>query len=534
MGVEDFPIDETLRAIGRNAAKRETSEPAPTDLPAYIKAEDAKAAARQRSITRPPRPPRRTKLVGVSSHAQKALNNETEAVRTAVDGKLNDTLNIAGFNLGQLVGAGTLDFNLVCSELRQAAITNGYPAKRLKSEDLPERAVRDGMERPRDMSNVGTEIPVEKKPIPAEKLPPAVKAKTNGFHDPEQEKSLKLKFLTGMKSRVPTWVWEYDGVGRIQHGTLTMFAGKPAAGKSTAVRWFAARLSKGELPGVWFGHPMRVALIMAEEQTDAMVLPGLQAAGADTDNICIPQITIGDTEFAITTADEAALTEELLYNEVSALFIDPIMSTFSGKADIYRNNEVRAGLAPFTRIASAINGIVVGVTHLRKGDVQDVLGGINGSSAFGEVPRAVFGFAPTEGGNHVMEQVKNSAGPMGLKLCYQLPIQNLMADDGQPMELPRFEIIGETEVSISDLANDGETTGIAVACEWLNLYLLENQPAPSAQVKRDAKQYGDIGDKMIGRAAKRLGVIVKPRSEPEKPHTTIWCLPGSWEAENDV
>jgi hypothetical protein len=313
-----------------------------------------------------------------------------------------------------------------------------------------------------------------------------------------------------------------------------MFAGKPAAGKSTAVRWFAARLSQGDLPGVWFGHPMKVALIMSEEQTDAVVVPGLQAAGADMYNICIPQIKIGDIEFGVTTADEAALTEELLQNEVAALFIDPIMSTFSGKADIYRSNEVRAALAPWSRMAEAINGIVIGVTHLKKGEIRDVLGGINGSSAFGEVPRAVFGFAPTDGGDHVLEQVKNSAGPMGLKLCYHLPVQHLLADDGQPMDLPRFDIVGETEISISDInPNDDETTDVSVAAQWLRDYLQQEQPAPSAQIKRDAKQHGDIKEHTLKRAMKRLGVKVYSRSEPGKPHTTVWCLPGygDW---NDV
>jgi len=122
-----------------------------------------------------------------------------------------------------------------------------------------------------------------------------------------------------------------------------------------------------------------------------------------------------------------------------------------------------------------------------------------------------------------------------LKLSYRLPVQHLIADDGQPMELPRFEITGETEISISDItASETETTGIAVACQWLNMYLLENQPAPSAQCKRDAKQHGDISERMIIRAMRRLKVVVKPHSEPGKPYTTIWCLPGSWAADNDA
>jgi hypothetical protein len=208
------------------------------------------------------------------------------------------------------------------------------------------------------------------------------------------------------------------------------------------------------------------------------------------------------------------------------VFIDPILSTFGAKADMYRSNEVRAALEPFTRMAEDINGIVVGVVHLKKGEVKDVLGSINGSSAFGEVPRCVFGFAPNVNGEHVIEQVKNSAGQSGLKLGYTLPIEHGTSDDGQPNQMVRFNLTGPTDTSISDInANEDETSGVAVACEWLKMYLLENQPAPSAQVKRDAKAHGDIGDRMIMRAAKRMGVVIKVESMPDKPYTTKWILP---------
>jgi hypothetical protein len=220
-------------------------------------------------------------------------------------------------------------------------------------------------------------------------------------------------------------------------------------------------------------------------------------------------------------------TEGLRDNDIRAVFIDPVMSTFSGKADVYRNNEVRQYLNPFVRMAQAINGIVVCVHHLRKGTVNDVLGSMNGSSAFGEVPRAVFGFAPFEAGAHVMEQVKNSAGPTGLKLEYHLPIQYMTADDGVPYELPRFEIKGNTTVSISDIDEErDELTGIGFASEWLADYLMENQPAPVWQCQKDAKSAGAINnDKMLSRASKRVGVVSRSMPVFGKPNQHVWMLP---------
>jgi hypothetical protein len=448
--------------------------------------------------------------------------------------------------LAELAHAG-LDEARCRSALEEAAIHNG-----LWADDGPrqcrasiESGWAKGISEPADTSDLGYQQPTTKTVEPTKSSTNGShvhsKAKTNGkpvtngaVFEELGERTVKLRRASTIKSRVPTWIWDWDGVGRIQHGTLTMFAGKPTAGKSTAVRWFAAQLSKGELPGVWYGHPMRVAMIMAEEQTDAVVKPGLQAAGANLDNIFFPEFAWGSVESSfMSEQDEQRLTEQLLYEECAMLIIDPIMSAFGAKADIYRNNEVRAALAPFTRMATAINGGVIGVTHLKKGEIKEVLGGMNGSSAFGEVPRAVFGFAPTDGGEHVMQQVKNSAGPTGLKLSYTLPIEYLLADDGQPIELPRFNITGPTEIGIEDIdSNDNETTGISVACQWLNDYLQQEQPAQSSQVKRDAKQFGDIGEKMISRAAKRVGVVIKSQSMPGKPHTTVWSLPGYGDWDN--
>jgi hypothetical protein len=61
---------------------------------------------------------------------------------------------------------------------------------------------------------------------------------------------------------------------------------------------------------------------------------------------------------------------------------------------------------------------------------------------------------------------------------------------------------------------------IAVACNWLAIYLVENQPVSPAQVRRDAKLFASIDQRLIARAAIRLGVVVGVES-----CTTTWRLP---------
>lgn len=505
----------------------------PEDFVEEIRRRDAAETARQRAIAGPQKPRRATKRPseggGTGGYSEAALKLEYSNVAGADEGTRNHNLNVAGFNLGQLVAAGELDYGLVVRELTSAALQAGLTERELKRTDLPQRAVRKGMGSPRDMSDKGTQSNSDGRVNSSARSSTNGAAQQGGSDEFEEEprKILWVRAST-VKTRVPQWVWEYDDVGRIQLGTVSMFAGKPAAGKSTAARWFAARITRGDLEGCWQGYPMGVAMLSFEEQEDATVVPSLNVAGADTSRVVLPRIMESGRERVFgSIRDEEQFTEGLVDNDIRALFVDPVMRAFSGKADVYRNNEVRDYLDPFVRMAQAINGIVVCVHHLRKGTVTDVLGSMNGSSAFGEVPRAVFGFAPMEAGAHVFEQVKNSAGPTGLKLEYHLPVEYTSDHDGAQFELPRFEIRGETTISIADIdENSDQLTGIAFACEWLSDYLLENQPAPVWQVQKDAKSAGAINnEKMLSRAAKRLGVVSKSEPSPGKPNQHVWMLP---------
>ncbi len=255
-------------------------------------------------------------------------------------------------------------------------------------------------------------------------------------------------------SDIPDWVWEHDDRGRIQRAVLTLFAGRPGAGKSTGARWFAAQLSNGELGGCFQGKPQKVAYIGPEESREMVVKPGLQVAGANMDNIVFPEVTInGEAASLASDTDERELTELLLTQGVTVVFVDPIMATIRRKVDIYRNNELREALAPWVRIAQRINGTVVGIVHLTKGSSGDVVSAINGSSGFGEVARCVFGFAkdPEVDGEHVMSQVKNSCGPEDLSLTYTIDVELFTADTGRKGLMSRFAISGDSDTSVSEI-----------------------------------------------------------------------------------
>ena len=276
---------------------------------------------------------------------------------------------------------------------------------------------------------------------------------------PEQKSAAKGKAFRMTKAStitdgVPEWAWEYNGVGSLQRRTLSLFAGRPGAGKSTAARFFAAGYSNGTLAGCFEGKPQNVAYVAAEESIEYMVKPSLRAVGANMDRIFFPHAEVdGNRVPIVSSTDEDLLTEAFLAEGVSVVIIDPVMSTIGAQADLNKSNQVRPYIEPWARIAERIGGLSIGVVHLVKAPGGDIVAAINGSSAFGEVARGVIAFAKdpdSEEGCRIMSQVKNSAGPETINLTYTLTGVDVQTDGGIA-NMARFILGDPTDRTVADL-----------------------------------------------------------------------------------
>lgn len=90
----------------------------------------------------------------VRRYALAGLDAELQKVRQAVAGTRNETLNEAGFKIGQLVGAGVLSEMVAIVSLDD--IASGWPDLQ-KSQDTIRRAIADGRAQPRDLRPIVTE-----------------------------------------------------------------------------------------------------------------------------------------------------------------------------------------------------------------------------------------------------------------------------------------------------------------------------------------------------------------------------------------
>jgi hypothetical protein len=478
---------------------------------------------------KPPPPPRLQVVVngsaepdsdGARRYALAALRNEAHAVATAAPGSRNDTLNQAAFNLASFVTGGQLTHEEAFGTLTDAATQAGL--------ELPEIAatLRSG-ER-------GSAAKVGARQIP-ERPADDASGREISPSDPDAPAAPKGRVIRqigagDVSDDVPTWAWSYGGKGRIQLGTLALWAGRPGAGKSSAARWWAAEATRGRLDGIWYGQPQRVAYIApAEESLRYTIKPGLRAVDADLSRVWFPQVFHDDEPTRLLAlTDEQALTELLLASETRVVIVDPLMSTIGSNVDIHRNNETRAYVEPWARIADAIGGVVLGVVHLRKDAAGDPVAAINGSSAFGEVARAVFGFAKdpeSDEGDRVMSQAKNSTGEEDLALTYRIAGAVVRTDTGAEAEVGRFEITGQATTTVGEILSGGFTHADAGAAHearlWLEDYLTEAGKESSKNVKLAARKEG-FSERTVQRAATKLSCVIESLGFPR---VTYWSLP---------
>jgi hypothetical protein len=449
------------------------------------------------------------------AYLEKVLDNAVKKISTSAPGGRNEVLYEAALKCSSFVAGAGMDGKAVFLALVKAAQRRGLTGDDGQASVLAtiRSAFKVGQANPRAVPDDQREA----------------------RDDSRYRRIVTLTPMTHIADDVPEWAWRYDGKGHIQRGTLTLYAGRPGAGKSTALRWTAAEYSRGKLYGCWHGKPQNIAYIAgAEESLRFVVKPGLRAVGADMNRLFFPEVTIsGEVARLSSLADEKALTEELLAHGITVVLVDPVMSVIGGGVDIHRNNETREYLEPWSRIAEVINGLVIGVAHLTKANNRDIVAAINGSSAFGEVPRAVFGFAKdpqSEQHHRVMSQAKNSAGYEDLSLAYIIEPVRVTTDSGKHGEVGKFTIVGNSQRTVSDILGEplvATDTKLEEATAWLEDFL--QNPFPSSDVKREARKVG-FSEATIKRAASKLKVLVR---EADFPRRTYWLPPVGSQSDQD-
>jgi RecA-family ATPase len=175
-----------------------------------------------------------------------------------------------------------------------------------------------------------------------------------------------------VEGRALCWLWP----GRIPLGTLTLLDGDPGLGKSLLALDLVARVTRGAaMPDGDAGGPEGAVdgagggaegaveggavLLSAEDDLAATVRPRLRAAGADLQRVLAVQTVLTydtatgqEVERGFALPGDSPLLEAAIGEvEAKLVVIDPLMAYLDGRVNSWRDQDVRAALAPLARLA---------------------------------------------------------------------------------------------------------------------------------------------------------------------------------------
>jgi putative DNA primase/helicase len=261
----------------------------------------------------------------------------------------------------------------------------------------------------------------------------------------------------------PNWLWE----PYIPRGEITILAGSPASGKTTAWISLAAALT-GErtLPDGHVVEKCSVLYYSAEDSYETCIGAKFLASGGD--DMCFYEAeAISDSKTGALRVfdprhDFEALGEECVQRgNIDLLVIDNIADSILG--DSNSNADVRSSLIRLREIAQTHNFAILGVSHLRKGSQGTAAAErVLGSTAFVSVPRTVFSLERGENGNpSVFIASKANYSKVGLGFTYTVEPTTIQGSGGAVVKtaITKWGEAFETDENITKFV-ERMTTGV--------------------------------------------------------------------------
>jgi len=357
---------------------------------------------------------------------------------------------------------------------------------------------------------------------------------------PAPPATITLTKAADVERRHVDWLWTTENLDPYScavsgaliplHG-LTLIGGREQAAKSTFLWWLATQITRGTLPGHYFGAP-RDVVIFATEATEHLIRLRLEVAGADLHRVHFPAKIAKDdgTALSISIKDDIGLLSAMLESiEPGAMFFDPLKD-FMGGADTNSEDEVRGALVPLLDLTATHDCAVIGLIHLVKSVKGDFLARLAGSGAFKNVPRAVLGVAHDEiTDTRVLQQKKNNDAVMARGAFLGRVESVSLTFGGRTEKVGRWVMDGHSPHSLDTVLAMQEQGGRPpTAAERAETFLLDHlddgAPHPYEEIKTAADKL-KIAETTLKRARAKIGAT--STREKVKGAGTVWQLPGA-------
>jgi len=325
---------------------------------------------------------------------------------------------------------------------------------------------------------------------------------------------LRTTRLSDVEPEDVQWLW----ASHIPASKLALVVGDPSIGKSSMTLDLAARLTTGKpwpdgAPAVPVGD---VLLLQAEDGVADTVRKRFDNAGGDATRLRLIDAVCkdGSEEWFSLESHLEHLRPLLAGGTVRLLIIDPL-AAYLGKADSYKDADVRRVLAPLVKLAAETGVAVVAVMHLNKKVDFQALYRVGGSIGFMAVPRVVMLVTTDQHDpeRRLLRQPKNNLAAKPGVMAFRITEQGLRwapADDVDPNEALEGPAVAGGQRSAAKTH---------AAMVWLK-EALKAGPVPVHQLKEQAAQLGHAWPTVErAKGSLRLELQRAPGG------TWVWALP---------
>jgi hypothetical protein len=250
-------------------------------------------------------------------------------------------------------------------------------------------------------------------------------------------------FEVVMASNVPkeqmTFVWE----DRWPRFGMTLVGGLEGTGKTMFLTDRIALLTNGKLPGCFYGEPITVLMVAYEDHWNSILVPRLEAAGADLDRVGLFKIPKGAPNASVLFPEHLDdLIEMSQHIEARVVVIDPFLTHLSLGAQADKNLQRTSMALGAIRDRTDEEGItVIGTIHPNKNSNPGVfLNSLWGSRGLTATARAVQAVVSDKEDTslRLVLQPKNSGGRRSPELdtpAFRIHLYDgeILDKDGDPM-----------------------------------------------------------------------------------------------------
>lgn len=345
-------------------------------------------------------------------------------------------------------------------------------------------------------------------------------------HPPPQdtgEWTPKITLLSDVAPEQVRWLWP----GYIPLGKLTVIDGDPGNGKSTVMCDIAARVSTGRaMPdGVAsdLDSPAGVVLLSAEDGPADTIRPRLDAAAADVARVALLECAVsGERERGITLADLDHIEAAIATVNAALVVVDPLMAFLGGETNSYRDQDMRAVLAPLARLADRTGAAIVVIRHFSKGQTANVL--YRGGGSIGIIGAARVGLviAPDpdepDSPRRVLAVAKSNLAIKPPAMAYRLT----QAANG--VAYASWEgATHHTAAMLTGPQSDDEERNAQTDAASVLREILAGGALPADDVKAEGKRAG-ISERTLWRAKAKIGIRARKEGFGDGARW-LWELP---------